>query len=846
MKRLIAIDGYSLMYRAHYALAEMTTRNGAPTGALHGFCAMLLKLIELKPDYFLVAFDVHGPTFRHNKYQEYKAGRKPMPEELRRQIPQIKELLTLMGIKICELVGYEADDILGTIAKTCGKEGVEALLVTGDRDSFQLISDSTKVILTKRGITETIQYDRKVLYDQYGLQPCQMRDLKALMGDASDNIPGVAGVGEKTALKLLNDYSTLEGVYQNIDSISGKLHDRLVEQKDNAFLSYWLGTIDTDAPLGLSIDDCAFDAQRMFGAYDKLMELELRNIAGKLPKSSKQPTIASKSSEKIVLCGLDDLHKAIEKMTTTDSLAVLFGDSISFAVNWQVSYVVQNGDSLFDCAITPQDVASALIPIMTKSKVLTYDCKALYHYANTDDINVEFDAMIVDYLLHANRPAPDLNVLMQDALGINEYAAADLFRLSDELMRQLETNELMHLYQSIELPLAKVLYQMERTGVKVDREVLLAIHNEFAEQMKKLSARIFKLAECEFNILSTKQLATILFEKLNLPTHKKTKSGYSTDSESLEAIADKHEIVPLIIKYRFYSKLDSTFADGLQKCIDSDGRIRTHFQQCVTATGRLSSTDPNLQNIPVRTGEGREIRKAFVPSDGNVLVGADYSQIELRLLAHISGDEGLVNSFLNNEDIHRRTASEVFDVPFDAVTPEQRSAAKAVNFGIIYGISDFGLSTNLGISVKQAGKYIKDYLDNYPSVKKYMNMSVENAKLNGYAKTIFSRLRPIPELKQSNYNIRSFGERIAMNMPIQGSAADIMKMAMIDVANTLKKEKLDATLVLQVHDELIVDCSPNCADEVAKVLTKCMEKVAELKVPLIAEAKQGINWYETK
>lgn len=836
------------MYRAHYALSDMTTRAGEPTGALHGFCAMLLKLIEREPNYLMVAFDSHGPTFRHDRYEQYKAGRKPMPEELRKEIPQIKELLSLMGITVYELMGYEADDILGTIAKRCEREGVEALLVTGDRDAFQLITDSTNVLLTKRGITETIQYDRKTLFEQYGLSPSQMRDLKALMGDTSDNIPGVAGVGEKTAIKLLNEYSTLEGVYENVDKIGGKLHERLVDQKDNAVLSYWLGTIDTSVPMDVSISDCAFDPSSMSKAYSRLMEHELRSIAVKLPQSSKTETNAEiEKNETILVTSLEELEKIVQMHKATDKLAIILNAPISFAFNEKTCYMIKNGDSLFDCAMDARDVVDKLKPILKHADILTYDGKALLHCCNDDNINIEFDAMIADYLLHSNRPSADYSALSQNEFGSSEANAAHLFALRAGLVPQMEHNGLISLYRDMELPLMHVLYNMERTGVSIDTEVLASIHADFYGQMQELSKWIYELADEQFNILSTKQLAHILFEKLGLPPQRKTKSGYSTDSEVLEALSHLHEIVPLVIRYRFYSKLDSTFVDGLSKCIDrGDGKIHTHYQQCVTATGRLSSTDPNLQNIPVRSGEGREIRKAFIPSAGNVLVGADYSQIELRLLAHMSGDEGLIASFNNGEDIHRRTASEVFSVPFEEVSSEQRSAAKAVNFGIVYGISDFGLSTNLGISVKQAASYISNYLNRYPLVQKFMHDSVATAKIDGFAKTIFSRIRPIPELKQSNYNVRSFGERIAMNMPIQGSAADIIKLAMISVFKALKDEGLDAKLILQVHDELIVDSSQRDAERVAQILTECMEQVIKLKVPLVAEAKMGENWYETK
>lgn len=845
MKTVLALDGYSLMYRAHYALADMTTRAGEPTGALHGFFMLLLKLLERKPDYAIVAFDTHAPTFRHGWYADYKAGRKPMPEELRHQMPILKELLCSMGIKTFEKAGYEADDILGTVAAIAKNSGARALLVTGDRDSFQLISDTTNVLLTKAGRSEPILYDADRLMEQYSLTPNRMTDLKALMGDSSDNIPGVGGVGEKTAQKLLLDYGSLEGVYQNIDSIKGKLKERLIADKDKAFLSLRLGTIDTAVDMDMGIEDCALDYSLLGRAKNRLMELELRSVASRLPDYQQQGESKALPNEGkiIAITNEEELQAAAEQVLGAEELAILL-NPLSFARDNSTCYVIKNGDSLFDSVLGANELARALLPTLQKAKILTYNGKELMHLcANVD---IDFDAMLCDYLLHANRPAKDMASIFIDEFGTAEAVASSLFALRAAMFAKMKDRGVDGLYRDMELPLMRVLFDMECTGVNIDKQVLSAIHREFSDKLTELSGQIYELAGERFNILSTKQLGTILFDKLKLPPQKKLKSGYSTDADVLEALKDRHPIVPLVMSYRFYSKLDSTFVDGLSKCIASDGRIHTHFAQTVTATGRLSSQDPNLQNIPVRTGEGREIRKAFVPSDGNVLVGADYSQIELRLMAHMSGDEGMIESFKTGEDIHRRTASEVFSVPFDQVSSAQRSAAKAVNFGIIYGISDFGLATNLNIPVKQAGRYIAYYLKRYPAVQTFMNSSIDIAKRTGEARTIFNRVRPIPELKQANFNIRSFGERIAMNMPIQGSAADIMKLAMISVHQAIKNEGLKAKLVLQVHDELIVDTPADEADRVTELLAQCMEQVVSLKVPLLAEAKRGINWFETK
>lgn len=855
MKQLIAIDGNSLLHRAYHALPPMTTRAGTPTGALHGFISMLLKLIERNPDYLVVAFDMHGPTFRHDQFTEYKAGRKETEEDLRAQFPLLKELLREMGIAVCETPRYEADDILGTFSRLCEAQQIDALLVTGDRDALQLIDEHTHVLLTKKGISETIEFDRDVLKEQYGLEPDRMRDLKGLMGDNSDNIPGIPGVGEKTALKLLEEYQTLENVLAHAGEIKGKMGEKIAANADSARMSYEIGTICTNAPIPLSVEDCRFHPEALPGARTKLLELEMRGIAARVAgdaKSDASPAVDIAKANRIAIESIERLTEVLGKTSSIKQFAIEAGQTIQFALDSSQYFEIVQGEDLFSATIDETALFRAMQPIFENvdCEVLAFDTKRLRHQLDRFNILLRahvFDAMIADYLLDATRPATSFAMLCERVDANATPNAAMLFGLSDHMLPQLKESNMTKLYTEMELPLSSVLYEMEREGFRVDRTILKQLQAQFNEQSESLAKKIYESTGETFNILSPKQLGEVLFEKLELPTGKKNKSGFSTDAETLESLTDRHPAIPLILEYRFLTKLKSTFVDGLLNVVsDENDRVRTQFNQCVTATGRISSTEPNMQNIPVRTSQGREIRKAFIASEGNLLVDADYSQIELRLLAHISGDEGMIHAFNSGKDIHRTTASEVFRVPFEDVTSELRSAAKAVNFGIVYGISDFGLARNLDIPVKRAAEYIKLYFDRYPGVKAYLDRSVEDAKRTGYAVTMFDRRRAMLELKSSNYNTRSFGERVAMNMPIQGTAADIIKLAMVKVSEMLKERRLKTKLILQVHDELIFDVPTDEVEEVVALVHDCMEHVASLSVELDADVKVGHSWYETK
>ena len=856
LEQLIAIDGNSLLHRAYHALPPMTTRAGVPTGALHGFLSMLLKLIERNPDYLVVAFDLHGPTFRHEQFEAYKAGRKETDEDLRAQFPLLKDLLKAMGIAVCETPRYEADDILGTFSRLCGAQQIDALLVTGDRDALQLIDDHTHVLMTRKGISETVEFDRDVLKEQYGLEPDRMRDLKGLMGDNSDNIPGIPGVGEKTAMKLLEDYGTLENVLSHAGELKGKLAEKVAANADSARMSYEIGTICTNAPIPLTIEDCRFHPETLPGARAKLLELEMRGIAGRFAgegaTQSGSTDSAAVKAERVTLESIEDVIAVMKDAGKIHRLAIEAGQTVQFALEPGRYYEIVQGADLFSTTIDETELFSALRPVFENAdcEVLAFDTKRLRHLLDRFGIPLRakvFDAMIADYLLDATRPATSFPMLCERFDVNTAPNAAMLFELRDRMLVQLQEANMTKLYEEMELPLSCVLYDMEREGFRVDLDILKQLQAQFDEQSAALEKQIYESTGETFNILSPKQLGEVLFGKLGLPAGKKNKSGFSTDAETLDSLMDRHPAIPLILEYRFLTKLKSTFIDGLLNVVgEGNDRVRTQFNQCVTATGRISSTEPNMQNIPVRTPQGREIRKAFIATEGNLLVDADYSQIELRLLAHISGDEGMIQAFNSGKDIHRTTASEVFRVPFEEVTSELRSAAKAVNFGIVYGISDFGLARNLNIPVKRASEYIKLYFDRYPGVKAYLDRSVEEAKRNGYAITMFDRRRSMLELKSSNYNTRSFGERVAMNMPIQGTAADIIKLAMVKVSEMLKERKLKTKLILQVHDELIFDVPNDEVEEVVKLVHDCMEHVAELSVELEADVKVGQSWYETK
>ena len=847
---LLAIDGNSLLFQAYHAFfkANLTTREGFPTGALKGFFTKFLELLKLEPSHVLVAFDVHQPTFRHERYPDYKLGRKPADEDLKKQMPVVRDLLRRMGVEVVECPRYEGDDILGTFARRAEAEDMDTLIATGDRDAFQLITDRTRIYYTK----DNSIVDASVLQEKYGLVPDRMRDLKALMGDSSDHIPGVSGVGEKTALKLLNEYGDLEGVLSHAAEVKGKLGEKLAVEAENARFSYWLGTIATDAPVKESLSDCSFSFEKTGNAKAHFYELELNSIADKLPGDVHLPSNdAVPVPEIIPITDPEGMQNALRTLEPCESIAVTTYPSLSFAGGPERAYVLTAGETLFDACMDEDEAYRMLgeFLLSRQKSLLAFDAKTVFHHCGFDPEKLpalRFDAMLSDYLLQSNRPVENFETLCREWLKTDKASPAYLFALYPRMSDAIRENGLTSLEQGVELPLLRVLFGMERIGFRTDADVLSELHARFSEAASTLETKIYEAAGEKFNILSTKQLGRILFEKLGLPSGKKTKTGFSTDADTLEAIAPLHPIVNDVLQYRFLMKLDSTFIEGLLKQRDANGRIHSRFMQCVTATGRISSTDPNLQNIPVRTPEGREIRKAFVPSEGNVLVGADYSQIELRLLAHISGDEGFIDAFNNGEDIHARTAAEVFHTPLKNVTSEQRSAAKAVNFGIVYGISDFGLARNLGVSVPTAAGYIRRYFERYPKVQAYLEESVVRAKERGYAETLFGRKRPLPELSASNYNVRQFGERVAMNMPIQGTAADIIKMAMVRVDRALREGNYRARLVLQIHDELIVDTPKEEAERVMKLMHDAMEGVASLSVTLIAEAKCGESWYETK
>ena len=847
---LLAIDGNSLLFQAYHAFykANLTTRDGFPTGALKGFFTKFLDLLKQQPTHVLVAFDVHQPTFRHERYSDYKLGRKAPDEDLKKQMPVVREILRSMGVAVVECPRYEGDDILGTFARRAEADGMDTLIATGDRDAFQLITDHTRIYYTK----DNSIVDAAVLREKYGLAPDRMRDLKALMGDSSDHIPGVAGVGEKTALKLLEEYGDLENVLSHASEVKGKLGERLTAEAENARFSYWLGTIATDAPVKETLDDCAFSFETTGHAKARLYELELNSIADKLPGGDAPAQDDSvREAEIVPVSDESGLKDALNALVSCEAIAITAFPSLAFAGCADRAYVLSAGETLFDACMDEDEAYRMLAEFITKHRkpVLAFDAKTVFHrcgFSTGSLPELRFDAMLSDYLLQSNRPVENYEALCRAWLKIEKPSPAYLFALYPKMSKAIEENGLKTLEQDVELPLLRVLYGMEEIGFMTDENVLSELHARFSNAAGELESRIYDAAGERFNILSTKQLGRILFEKLGLPSGKKTKTGFSTDADTLEAIAPLHPIVNDVLQYRFLMKLDSTFVEGLLKQRDKEGRIHSRFMQCVTATGRISSTEPNLQNIPVRTPEGREIRKAFIPSRGNVLIGADYSQIELRLLAHISGDEGFIAAFNSGEDIHARTAAEVFHIPLSEVTGEQRSAAKAVNFGIVYGISDFGLARNLGVSVQTAAGYIRRYFERYPKVQAYLKESVARAKERGYAETLFERKRPLPELSASNYNVRQFGERVAMNMPIQGTAADIIKIAMVHVDRALREGGFRARLVLQIHDELIVDTPREEADAVMHLMQNAMEGVADLSVRLVAEAKCGESWYETK
>lgn len=866
MKKLLILDSNSILNRAFYGVRYLSAKDGTPTNAIYGFLNILLKLIkEQEPDYICAAFDVKAPTFRHKQYEGYKAQRKPMPEGLAAQMPLAKDVLRAMGVTILEKEGYEADDIIGTVARLCEESEISCFIATGDKDDLQLASDKTKVILTvtKSGYNETIIYDDKAVKEKYHVTPTEFIDVKALMGDPSDNIPGVKGVGEKTAMSLIEKHHSIEYIYENIDDIGlkGTMLQKMKDGREMAFMSKELATINRNTPIEFNAEKCVFDGFENNGElYEILKRLELNSIIKKLDLSGVDNV---KENEDIFK---DFSYQVGDKnMISGDKVTVVLdfdGDNISSAAvgAGNNAVVLKEQDDIKELL---EDDSIAKVMFDVKEAIVKLNCRI-------DIKNIADDTAIAAYLVDPAKNEYTIEKLASEYFGTviekpevkqlsllddvetdrSEYlakCAVALGVLNERIGDKIKENGQEKLYQEVELPLVTVLAHLEINGFLVDDHQLKEFADKLGEKIDALTNEIYMLAGEEFNINSPKQLGVILFEKLELKPVKKTKTGYATNADVLEKLRDKHPIVNFIMEYRQLAKLKSTYCDGLRAVVNPNThRIHSVFTQTVTVTGRLSSTEPNLQNIPTRTELGREIRKMFVAKEGYVLVDADYSQIELRVLAHIANDETMINAFRNNEDIHAVTASQVLGIPLEDVTKEQRSSAKAVNFGIVYGIGEFSLAQDLHISVKEAKAYIESYLEKYHGVRNYMESIKEQAKKDGYVKTMLNRIRYIPELKSPNYNIRQFGERVALNTPIQGTAADIIKLAMVRVDNRLINEGLKSKLILQVHDELIVEAHKDEVDKVKQILSEEMQGAMELNVPLKVDMSTGHSWYDAK
>lgn len=882
--KLMAIDGNSILNRAYYGIRPLSTRDGLYTHAIYGFLTTLLRLRdEEQPDAVCVAFDLHAPTFRHRADESYKATRKPMPEELRMQVPVMKEVLDALNIPRYEAEGWEADDWLGTISRRCEAAGWDCVVVTGDKDSLQLITEKTKVKLvsTRMGQTTTKDMTPESFREQYGFDPIHMIDLKALMGDSSDNIPGVPGVGEKTAMDLIQKYGSIDAIYEKLPDIEAKpaAVKKLTEGEESARHSYWLATIVTDAPLDFNPETNAVKAPGP-DAYPLFLKLEFSKLIERFGLRQGAPASAEsehasatvtveqvtntatagkllelwRSADHISLLTLPDLTGVAvycEAEGNTAVMAELFFDR--YQGDWNVLLSSLFSGDIKKVSHNVKDLMRLLLLNSLPAEGFIFDTALAAYLLDATAGSYDLGRLFVSYF---NEELPKPQYLDPDGFTLlgdraaaeasfNSYATA-VDALYDALAPKLRERGQWELFETIELPLCRCLAEMELAGCRLDAKALSDFGELLSRRAKELEAKIYQLADGEFNINSPKQLGEVLFDRLGLPHGKKTKTGWSTNADVLEKLRWESPIVDAVLEYRQLTKLKSTYADGLLKALDPDGRVRTSFQMTVTATGRLSSTEPNLQNVPTRTDLGSEIRKMFVPEPGNVLVDADYSQIELRLLAHISGDEGMRAAFLSGGDFHAQTASKVFGVAREDVTHEMRRRAKAVNFGIVYGISAFSLSQDIGVSQKEAKAYMDAYFATFPGVRSYMDRVVEKARADGYVETLYHRRRDLPELTSSNFNLRSFGERVALNMPIQGTAADIMKLAMIAVWKRLKAELPQAKLVLQVHDELIVECPQADARQTAALLAEEMEGVAHLSVPLTADAHWGKNWLEAK
>ena len=852
MDKTVLIDGNSLLNRAYFATPELTTSGGTPTNAIFGFLKLFEKIMkEVQPRYVAVAFDLRAPTFRHRMYAGYKATRKPMQEALAAQVPILKECLGLMNVRICELEGYEADDLLGTMSK---KFDSLNLIYTGDRDSYQLVDEKTQVCFTRKGVSDILTLTRENFEEVVGLRPEQIVDLKALMGDASDNIPGVPGIGEKTARQLLADYGSLEGVYASVGETKGALRRKLEEGRDSAFLSYRLATIDRDVPIETELSDCEFRFPFSAAVRRKFISLELRQFYEKDELFEAAECAPGKAP-----VGGDAAPAARSDFRELAEIEGFLAAHREFSCVWGEEKCIAAGDEERRFAGMDIPLASdgAETPVLRAlfgnpaNTVTVYDAKETMHMLAERGIGFSAafeDVSLLRYAAEAGTARDDRLRFVLESYGLPaETPARSLARLYAALREKAGGNGTLAVYEDIEKPLVRVLFGMEQAGVRIDTDCLDTLGREYRERAEAVSRRVHELAgDDAFNINSSAQLGEILFGKLGLPGGKKTKRGvYSSNADVLEKLAPDHEIVREVLEYRKLQKLNSTYVEGMRPYI-REGRVHTTFTQSVTATGRLSSKNPNLQNIPVRTEEGRELRKLFLADEGHVLLDADYSQIELRVLAHFSGCPELIEAYRAGKDIHRETAAKIYGVPEDLVTPEMRRTAKTVNFGIIYGESDYGLSQEINISRAAAREFIRKYFEAYPAIREYQERTVAEAKALGYVTTLSGRRRNLPELSDTDRNKRQFGERAAMNTPLQGTSADIIKAAMIAVQRELEKKRMASRLILQIHDELIIDAPEEEADEAAELLRECMEGAAELRVPLIAEVKRGRTWYEAK
>ena len=870
MERLLILDSNSLLNRAFYAIPPLTNSEGIHTNAVYGFTNMLFKMKEeIKPDYIVAAFDRKGPTFRHKEFEEYKAGRKKMPPELAEQFPLIKEVLNLLAINIYEIDGFEADDIIGTLAKFAESNGIEVFIVTGDRDALQLASDNINVVITKKGVTETAVYNREAFEAEFGVTPTQYIDVKGLMGDKSDNIPGVPGVGEKTAFKLISTYGSMEGVLSNINEISGKkLKENLETYSEQAIFSKKLATIMTEVPIEFDLEDIKSQENYNREELKKLFfRLQMKSLLAKLPGEDLEEQEEEVKVEVNEVNTLEGFKEVLKEKEGTAFLAYTTSNSNFYSKIELDKLYLNYGDkiSLIDFKIinmeSQEEAINTLKAFMENEKIskVIHDGKNLVTVLVKMGIEIKefiFDTVVSAYLIDSaksNYPLETLinEYLMKEVKGEGEElvcnAISNMKELYEYLKDRINKEGMDELYYEVEHPLISILSSMDAIGFNVNREKLDELAVKFKEEIATTEKEIYELCEEEFNISSPKQLGKILFEKLDLPVIKKTKTGYSTNADVLEKLMDKHPVIEKIIYYRQITKLNSTYVEGLKNVIDEDGAIHSSFNQTVTTTGRLSSTEPNLQNIPVKYEMGREIRKVFIPQEStDVLLSCDYSQIELRVLAHMSDDKNMIDAFNHHSDIHTKTASEVFKVPVEEVTSLMRSRAKAVNFGIVYGISDFSLSQDLKITKKEASEYMEIYFERYPKIKGYLESVKEEAKEKGYVLTVLNRRRFIPEIKSSNKIVKALGERLAMNAPIQGSAADIIKLAMVKVYNRLKKENLNSEIILQVHDELILNVKENELEIVKALVKEEMEGVLNMSVALEVDTNIGNTWYDAK